>query len=129
MKFLGVDYGAKRVGLAQSDATGSIAFPLETVPNDANLLAHVQKLMEERRIHAVVVGDARAFGGGENPVTKDVEAFAQSLKEAGITVEMAWEAGSSIEASRYAEKGDEHKDEAAAAIILQRFLDMKGGVQ
>lgn len=125
MKFLGVDYGAKRVGLALSDPTGSIAFPLETIPNDANLLPHIQKLVVERMIHSVVVGDTRAFGGAENSITKEAESFIQSLEEAGIHTEKAWEAGSSIEASRYAEKGDEHKDEAAAAVILQRFLDMK----
>ena len=37
------------------------------------------------------------------------------------------EAMSSIEASRYAEKGNEHDDAAAAAVILQRYLDMRGG--
>lgn len=129
MKYLGIDYGAKRVGLALSDPTGSIAFPLETIPNDASLLAHITKLVEERMVRGIVVGDTRTFGGMENPVTKEAEDFVNTLKEAGFPVEVVREAGSSIEASRYAEKGDEHKDEAAAAIILQRFLDARGGVE
>lgn len=129
MKYLGIDYGEKRVGLALSDPTGSIAFPLETVPNDGSLLAHITKIIEDKMVRGVVVGDTRAFGGKENPVTKEAEAFVSALKEAGFSVEVVWEAGSSVEASRYAEKGDEHKDEAAAAIILQRFLDVRGSVE
>lgn len=124
MKYLGVDYGAKRVGLALSDATGVIAFPLETVANDDALLPRILNIVEEKRVGSIVVGDTRAFGGAENTITEEMERFVTALASSGAKVERAWEAGSSIEASRYAPEGESHNDAAAAAVILQRYIDM-----
>ena len=127
MKYLGIDFGTKRIGLAVSDAMGAIAFPRATVKNDAQLFEALADVIRDERVKAIVVGDTRSHGGMENPITKDVEAFIENLKKRmHLPVERGWEAGSSIEASRYAEKGDEHHDSAAAAIILQRFLEMRG---
>ena len=127
MKYLGIDYGAKRVGIAVSDAEGRIAFPRTVLVNDEKLISQVVKILEGEKVGIVVVGDTKAFSGLENPITKELESFVGRLKqEIDLPVIPAWEAGSSIEASRYAEQGNEHKDEAAAAIILQRFLDMRG---
>jgi putative Holliday junction resolvase len=127
MKYLAVDYGTKRVGLSLSDATGVIAFPLETVANDGKLVPHILNIVEEKRVGAVVVGDTRAFGGGENTITEEMERFVDTLASSGVKVERAWEAGSSIEASRYAPEGESHNDAAAAAVILQRYIDMHSG--
>ena len=126
MKYLGIDYGAKRVGLAVSDGAGTIAFPRAAIGNDEKLLSVLVRLAEEEKVERIVVGDTRSSGGKENPVTQAVEKFKQSLANvSGIPVELVPEIWSSIEASRYAEKGNEHSDAAAAAIILQRFLDMR----
>lgn len=125
MKYLGIDYGEKRVGIAVSDDAGSIAFPRTTLKNDAVLLEQLISLVENERIGMIVVGDTRAFSGFENPVTSEAERFMQTLREeTNLAVEPAWEAGSSIEASRYAPEGTQHDDAAAAAIILQRYIDM-----
>lgn len=127
MRYIGVDYGAKRVGLAVSDDRGQFAFPRETVPNDGGLIARIVALAKERQADVIVVGDTRTFGGGANPITADADQFAGALVRAGLSVERTWEAGSSVEASRYAPPGSEHDDAAAAAIILQRFLDARAG--
>jgi len=125
MKYLGVDYGSKRVGFSVSDSEGRIAFPRGTVPNDAFLMPTIMKLISEEKITAVVVGDTRALNGGENPVTKEAEDFIGKLaKASGLPVLPAFEGWSSIEASRYAPEGAAKSDAAAAAVILQRFLDM-----
>ncbi|MBI4088323.1 pre-16S rRNA-processing nuclease YqgF [Candidatus Kaiserbacteria bacterium] len=127
MKYLAVDYGGKRVGVAISDATGSIAFPHGELPNDKELLPALARLIASEGIGLVVVGDTRAPGGMPNPVTEEAEAFIESLARAsGKEVLRASEMWTSIEASRYAPKGHEHDNAAAAAVILQRFLDMKG---
>ena len=127
MKYLGIDYGAKRVGVAVSNSEGTIAFPRMTISNDGKLLDVLKQLIADEHIESVAVGDTRAFSGHENPVTKDLERFIERLKtETTLPIIAAHEAGSSIEASRYAEKGNEHDDAAAAAIILQRYLDMQG---
>ena len=57
MKYLGIDYGAKRVGIAISDAEGSIAFPRTTLLNDGKMLPQLAKLIEEEKIGTVVIGD------------------------------------------------------------------------
>lgn len=126
MKYLGVDYGSKRVGIAVSNSEGTIAFPRSAVLNDRELVEHIKRMCEEEKIEKIVVGDTRTVGGMANPVTKEAEAFMRELQAGtSLPVESAFEGWSSIEASRYAEKGNEHNDAAAAAVILQRYLDMK----
>ncbi len=124
MRYLGIDYGAKRVGLAVSDVAGTIAFPRATVVNDAKLFDRLSALITEEKIERIVVGDTRAFSGFENLVTKEAGLFMNKIQSlSGLPVTSAWEAGSSVEASRYAPT-DDHEDGAAAAIILQRYMEM-----
>lgn len=126
MKYLGIDFGSKRVGIAMSDAHGTIAFPREVVVNDDSLLSFIVELGKKEHVEAFVIGDTRTHGGAENPVTAKAEEFVAALEEATrLPVERVSEAWSSIEASRYAPLGKEHDDAAAAAFILQRFLDMR----
>jgi putative Holliday junction resolvase len=127
MKYLGIDYGSKRVGTAVSDADGMIAFPRITIDNDDKLLPGIMKLVTDEKIEHIIVGDTRTFSGASNDITEDAEKFIQTLtRETGKPVSRAFEVFSSIEAARYAPEGTPHNDSAAAAIILQRFLDMKG---
>lgn len=125
MRYLGIDYGAKRIGVAVSSE--SIAFPRAVLENNVTLIPTLLTIIAKEKISAIVVGDTRAFSGGENPVTKDADEFIWKLKkETNVPVTPVWEAGSSVEASRYAPEGRPHDDSAAAAIILQRYLDMRG---
>lgn len=125
MKYLGVDFGSKWVGIAISDNEGKIAFPRAEVPNDENLFQFVVRMAQEENVEKIVIGDTRSWGGSANRVTLEAEVFAVELAQATtIPNEFASEAGSSVEASRYAPKGEEHNNAAAAALILQRYLDM-----
>ena len=47
MRNLGLDYGAKRIGVAISDESGGFAFPKETIPNDEITLEYIEKLIEK----------------------------------------------------------------------------------
>ena len=126
MKYLGIDFGTKRVGIAVSNDAGGIAFPRRTMPNDEQLVARLVKIIGEEKISHVVIGDTRSHGGAENPVSAQADLFIEALQRAsGVPIIRAFEAWSSIEASRYAPRGREHDDAAAAAIILQRYLDMQ----
>ena len=130
MKYLGIDYGTKRVGTAVSNNEGTIAFPRATLTNDDRLLKHLADVVATEKVEQIIVGDTGPHGGGENPITAEAEKFMEDLaRETRLPVSRAFEVFSSIEASRYAPKGSEHDDAAAAAIILQRFLDMKGGAE
>jgi len=125
-KYLGIDYGAKRIGIAVSNEEGTIAFPRVTIKNDERLFESLTRLVADEKIESIVVGDTRSFSHLENPVTKDAESFVVRLKkEISLPVVSAWEVGSSVEASRYAPEDSDHSDGAAAAIILQRFFDMR----
>ena len=125
-KYLGVDYGAKRVGVAVSNDKGTIAFPREVIPNDKKLISHIVGIIESEKIGMVVMGDPRSTNSKDNPVTSEAERFARELgARVKIPIKYAFEMWSSMEASRYSKKGSEHDDSAAASIILQRFLDMR----
>ena len=115
------------MGIAISDAEGSIAFPRTTLLNDGKMLPQLAKLIEEEKIGTVVIGDTRSHGGRDNPVTAAAEDFVAALQATtAVPVLRVWEMWSSVEASRYAPEGKDHDDASAAAIILQRFLDTKG---
>ncbi len=123
MRYLGIDYGARSIGLALSDARGSFAFPLEVIPNDSHALENIAHVIEEKKAEAIVMGDTRADSGVANTLTAQCEKFAAQLgSRTKLPVSFAREAWSSFEAARYA-PDEKKRDEAAAAIILQRFLD------
>jgi len=126
MKYLCIDYGSKRVGLAVSDVGGTIAFPRSTLQNDDRLSDRIQEVIDEEKIESIVVGDTKSHGGAANSVSEQADAFVEAIKkQTGLPMERSWEAWSSIEVGKLAPKGHEHDDAAAAAFILQRFLDMK----
>ena len=126
MRYLGIDYGSSRIGIAVSDDAGSFAFPKVILDNDATLWPALKKMIINERAEELVVGDTRSLAGSENTVTAEADAFVARLaQETGKRVHRAREAWSSFEAARYAEAGTGHDDSSAAAIILQRFLDIQ----
>ena len=125
MRFLGIDYGSKRIGISISNEEGTIAFPHVSIVNNDKAIDKIGDVVKEKDVAVIVMGDTRAFSGAENSVTREAESFARTLSErVGITVEKTWEAWSSREAGRFA-PDDVKDDSAAAAIILQRYLEMK----
>ena len=129
MKYIGIDYGSKRVGVAVSDAEGTIAFPRSVLKNDNRLMGHLRLVAEEEKPDLIIVGDTLSHSSGRNTVSADADAFVETLAaETGVTVKRGFEVWSSIEASRYAPEESPHHDAAAAAIILQRYIDMNAGM-
>ena len=123
MKYLGIDYGAKRIGLAIS--TEGIAFPRGVIANDDSAIADIKNIVQKEHVESIVAGDTRSFGGQANPITERADDFFERLERAlALPVIRAFEAGRSVEASRYS-PDDEKRDDAAAALILQRYLDMR----
>lgn len=136
---LGIDYGARRVGLALSDVTGTLASPwrlLQRPSSETATLAELAHEIERLRgetdgLEAVVVGWPRRLDGTPTQQTPTVEAFARALEQrVGIPVILQDERLSSHEAdSRLAERERNWRrrkpklDAAAAAIVLQDYLD------
>jgi putative Holliday junction resolvase len=120
-KYLGIDWGEKRIGLATADSEVNLALPLSTVAN----LAGVLGVIKEEEIDIIVLGSPQKMSGAEanNP---DWLAFLQELRErAGRPVELVDERLSSLAADALGGEDNEtaSRDEVAAAIILQSYLD------
>jgi putative holliday junction resolvase len=140
MRILGVDVGARRVGLAISDASGTLARPLTTLVVTEELDAVgrvaesiVQLSREDDGLDAVVIGLPRSLDGTPNDATTRVTAFVAALKSrTALPIALEDERLSSREAeSRLAarerdwRRRKEKLDAAAAAIILQDYLDRR----
>ena len=116
MRLLGIDYGAKRIGLAVSDEGGSLAFPKEVLLNDAGLFESLEKIIKEEKVSEIVIGEA-------DLISKEVEVFAKELSQRfKIQVHKEKEYLTTLEARRY-QIG--LADARAAALILQRYLDRR----
>lgn len=123
MRYLGIDYGTKRVGIAVSSEDGKIAFPHGVWPCDGQLGEQIKKFCKEREIGAIVIGDSKDFNGKDNPIMDAVRALADDLENGtGLPVFLEPEFLTSAEASR-APGGSEKLDVASATIILQSYLD------
>lgn len=131
MRYLGVDYGHMKVGLALSDEDGSMGFPHSIVTNTPKLIEEVCSLIQTEHIGAVVIGESRTLAGGENPIAKDAQAFGDRISErAGIPIFFESEVFTSAEARRAPEKVGKSRapkahvavDDSAAALILTSYL-------
>lgn len=124
MRYLGIDYGTKRIGIALSDEEGSFAFPKEIIDAE-DAINKLADIIKTEQIEFAVVGESVASNGEGNTIDEKIKSFAEKLKEkTGVEVIFQREDFSSVEAHRYQiDKGN--RDDSAAAIILQRFLDKK----
>ncbi len=129
MRFLGIDFGTKRVGLAISDENGQIAFPKKVVPNDSKLISSILEVLESEKVSEIVVGESTNFNGVLNPVAKQIEEFILALQtETNLPIQKQKEFFTSVEARRYKDETKSTSnsvDAAAAALILQRYLDRR----
>ncbi len=123
MKRLGIDYGSKKVGLAATDDGGSLAFPLEVVPNDDSFVAHIEQLVEERGIEEIVIGHSIDNQGNDNEIHKATEVLITDLTLAiGIPIHLEPEQYSTQQAAQIQGRSD-LTDASAAAIILNSFIE------
>ena len=123
MKYLGIDYGDKRVGVAVSDETGKLAFPLVVLENKGDLVGKVLEVIEEEKIEGVVVGESLNSDGRPNIIQKDIDEFCANLKaKSNLPVMMEQEFWTSVQAKSITGENAMH-DASAAAIILQSYLD------
>ncbi|HEX2792195.1 MAG TPA: Holliday junction resolvase RuvX [Candidatus Paceibacterota bacterium] len=126
MRYLGIDYGTKRVGVALSDEAGVMGFPHAVMANDRRLMDELAHLIKERAIGAIVVGESLNYQGQENAVMEAARAFAEELAaRTGAELHFEPEMLTTQEAKRDGE-GVHHSrrvvDSSAAALILTSFL-------
>lgn len=120
-KYLGIDWGEKRIGLALADEETCLALPFKTVSSLAELL----QVIKEEEIDEIVIGSPKKMSGevANNPSWLN---FVEQLKEkSGKKINFLDERLSSLAADALSgEKKDKaERDEIAATIILQDYLD------
>lgn len=133
MKYLAIDYGQKRTGIAVSDSDGSMAFPRTTIQmrtRDA-FFEELLRLIEAEAADAVVIGLPINLDGEDSLTTRQARNFVKSLARR-TALPLFWmeealssyEAGRDLrEAGRSAARGRAVLDQQAAVRILQSFLD------
>lgn len=135
-RVLAVDLGEKRVGIALSDPSRTIARPFATLPRRLGKRAPVQAILDlitEHEVEELVVGLPLALSGEDTDWTREVRTFAARLAErSGLAVHLVDERFSSVVAERAvrsiglnrgAREERSRVDAGAAAVILQAFLD------
>jgi putative Holliday junction resolvase len=140
VRALGIDYGARRLGFALSDASGTLASPWRVIERPRSEPETVQLVCaaiaglsaEGDGLGTVVVGWPRRLDGTPTDQTPIVEAFARDIARAGVPVVLQDERLSSVEAeSRLAVRERDWRvrkrtlDAAAAAVVLQDYLDSR----
>ena len=138
MRYVGLDVGERRIGVALSDATGLIASAIGNVVRaDNDMEGDLQKTADKIRelgAEAVVIGLPKNMNGTIGPRAESVMAFAEALKEK-IDIPMHfWDERLStveahktmIDAGMSRNKRKNKVDSVAAVLILQGFLDFKG---
>ncbi len=135
MRVLGVDLGSVRVGIALSDATGTLASPLNVLARTADLHERVAGLVEEHEVGAVVIGLPRSLDGRERRAARTVRSEVRQLAgRLGVPVHLQDERLSTVAAhaglataGRTARQRRGTVDSSAAAVLLQSWLDSPAG--
>jgi putative pre-16S rRNA nuclease len=132
MRFLGIDHGSRRIGLAYGDDIG-VATPLPAILSEdpSKQWAGLAAVLKDRRITEIVLGHPLNMDGSAGPKAAEVEAFAGRMRlEFGLPVHLvdegltSYEAESTIPPSkRRSVRASGLVDSRAATIILQDYLD------
>jgi putative Holliday junction resolvase len=135
MRVLAIDHGTKRMGIALSDETATIAQPLEFIPAEpfADFLARLKQLIIDKQVDQILVGMPRNMDGSYGPAALKVQEFVAVLKETIAVPIKTWdERLTSAQANRMLiqanvrrDKRKQRVDAAAAAILLQSYLDSR----
>ena len=135
MKILAIDHGEKRIGLALSDPTATIASPLQVIKHTTRLMdaAQVANLASENDVELIIVGQSFDQEGNPNLAGRRAANFADVLREqTNVPIELVDESFSTKDAQatvvemgvpRKKRKG--HHDALAAAMILRSYIESK----
>jgi putative Holliday junction resolvase len=141
VRVVGIDLGERRIGVAVSDGTGTLATPRTTIERTGDDVADwgaVAAVVKEVGARRVVVGMPLSLNGRRGPAARaaqaDADALALTLASTGVAVETFDERLTTVSAARsLADAGRRGRDQratidqAAAAVLLQAWLDTHRG--
>lgn len=135
MRILAVDHGEKRIGLALSDPTGTLASPLTVIKHVSRLMdaAQVANLAAENEVGLIVIGQSFDEEGNPNLAGRRAAKFAEALRDqTQIPVELFDESFSTqdarttvIELGFSRKKRAGHHDSLAAVMILRSYIESR----
>jgi putative Holliday junction resolvase len=133
MRYLAIDYGTKRTGLAICDSAETIASPLAVIQGQKELVKKISEVVEKEDIDAVVLGLPLNMDGSEGAQTKLVLKFGKQLQN-GLKIPVllqderlsSFGAEEKLTSAKYTRgKRKKRLDAVAAAEILEAFLEQK----
>jgi putative holliday junction resolvase len=133
MRYLAIDYGNKKTGLAICDPTETFVSPFVSLATSGELIAKIIEIINAENVEAIVLGLPLNMDDSVGPQAKKVQEFAQQIKkkidkpiffqDERLSTFAAKEKMIPMELTRKKKKG--RIDALAAAEILQAFLDSK----
>jgi len=133
MRILAVDHGEKRIGLALSDPTATVASPFKVINHVSRVMdaAQVANLAAENEVALIVIGQSYDEEGNPNLAGRRAAKFAESLKEQTQIPVVLWDESFSTQDARATriemgvsrKERSGHMDELAAVMILKSYLD------
>jgi len=132
LRILGIDYGTKKIGLAISDETQTIAMPLKVIDSDEDAVEAINNIVKENDVKRIVIGLPITLSGNKGKRAIETEEFIDKLKNVLDVEIVEWDERLS---TRFSErvlnkanvKGRKNKkkviDKIAATFILQGYLD------
>lgn len=132
-RVLGIDPGERRIGLALSDELGLLARPVEILPRRSldEAVAAIVDLIQKERVEQVVVGVPVSLDGHLGPQARRSLRFVGALRRRAPVPVSTWNEQYStveaqrrlVEAGRWPRNRRQRLDAAAAAVLLQDYLD------
>ncbi len=137
MRILAVDPGEKRMGIAISDPTGTIASPLTVLQHISRLVdaAAIADMAIEHQVGLIVIGHSLDEDGQPTPQSRRCDRLVEAIRQQSNIPITTWDESFSTQQARQARlamgvqrsKRSGHLDELAATVILQSYLDSKLG--
>ena len=137
-RVLAVDPGEKRIGLAISDPTGTIANPLQVLKHVSRLIdaATIVQIAQELEVVEIVIGQAIELDGTPGVMGRKAERLAEAIRSQTNIPVILWDESGSTQTARNARKKmgvkrsqrRGHMDDLAAVVILQSYLDDRDSV-
>lgn len=135
MRYLGIDYGKKRIGLALSDIMGMMAQPYDVIEFKGlkNNVENILKIAKEKEVSCIVIGKPINMNGTEGEMVATINELVEELKKfTDIKIELVDERLTTTQAERVLveeanvsrEKRKGLRDKLAATFILQTYLDI-----
>ncbi len=133
-RIIALDVGKKRIGIAVSDPTGTVALPFETIERDESAASRLAKVIGSFGAEKLVIGLPLNMDGTEGERARDVRSFAGIVRQlVDVPIVFVDERLTTVQAESLTSKGVRDRrarkrasDRVAAAIILRAYLDSVG---